>query len=213
MMSARRWVLLSVVTAAFAPLPVWAQSEFMIRGFADAGSTTFTASDSFTAVLGSDRGPVFGGGVEVVTPQHIFVSVRASRFRRTGQRVFLFNAERFNLGVPVTVTVTPLELSAGYRFPLGSRLVPFGGAGVGWHRYNETSRFAEPAENIDERFQGYHVLGGIELRFTRWMAGATEAQWATVPNALGRDSNSASHQFGESDLGGVTVRAKIVIGG
>ena len=37
--------------------------EFMLRGFGDVGLTTFSAEKSFAAVLGSDSGRVFGGGV------------------------------------------------------------------------------------------------------------------------------------------------------
>ncbi len=193
--------------------PAEAQTrEFMLRGFGDIGSTTLTAEKSFTAVLGSESGRVFGGGVEAVLPQRVFVNVRASRFREVGQRVFLFNGEQFDLGIPTTITVTPVELTGGYRFDFGRRLIPYGGAGLGWHRYEETSRFAEADENVDERFKGYHVIGGAEFRLARWIAAAAEAQWATVPDALGGDPNSVSHEFDESDLGGVTFRVKVVLG-
>ena len=184
----------------------------MLRGFGDVGSTTFTAEKSFTAVLGSESGRVFGGGVEVVLPQRVFVNLRVSRFREVGQRVFLFNGEQFGLGIPTTITVTPVELTGGYRFDFGWRLVPYGGAGLGRHRYQEASRFAEASENVNERFTGYHVLGGAEFRLARWIGAAAEAQWAAVPEALGDDLNSVSHEFGESDLGGVTFRLKVVVG-
>jgi len=184
----------------------------MLRGFGDVGSTTFTAEKSFTAVLGSEGGRVFGGGVEVVLPQRVFVNVRASRFRKVGQRVFLFNGEPFDLGVPTTITVTPVELTGGYRFDFGWHLVPYGGAGLGWHRYEETSRFAEASENVNQRFTGYHVVGGAEFRLARWIAAAGEAHWATVPDALGGDPNGVSREFEESDLGGVTFRLKVVVG-
>lgn len=184
----------------------------MLRGFGDVGSTTFTAEQSFTAVLGSEGGRVFGGGVEVVLPQRVFVNVRASRFRKVGQRVFLFNGEPFDLGIPTTITVTPVELTSGYRFDFGWYLVPYGGAGLGWHRYEETSRFAEASENVNQRFTGYHVVGGAEFRLARWIGAAAEAQWATVPDALGGDPNGVSREFDESDLGGVTFRLKVVVG-
>ena len=90
--------------------------------------------------------------------------------------------------------------------------MPYGGAGVGRHRYVETSTFAEASENVSERFTGYHVLGGAEFRLARWLSAAGEAQWATVPDALGDDPNGVSREFDESDLGGVTVRLKIVVG-
>ncbi len=183
-----------------------------IRGFADIGSTTFAATQSFETILGSASGVVFGGGAEVVLPQDIFVSVRASRFRETGERVFVSGDQRFGLGIPATVTVTPLEFTGGYRLDRGWRVVPYGGGGVGRYRYEETSDFAEAAENVKESFTGYHVLGGAEFRATRWIGAAGELQWATVPDALGQNDNGVSRLFNESDLGGLTFRVKVVIG-
>ena len=187
-------------------------SEFMVRGFADIGSTTFSAQRSFETILGDRRGPIWGGGVEVVLPFPIFVDVRASRFRQTGERVFIHQGEQFNLGIPTTVTITPLAIIGGYRVDRGWRVVPYGGGGIGWHRYEETSRFAEASENVDERFQGYHLLGGAELRLAPWIGTAFEAEWATVPDALGTDPNGVSREFNETDLGGTTFRVKVVIG-
>ena len=210
-MSALRAATLVVVAMALISSGE-AQTEFMLRGFGDVGSTTFAAEKSFRAVLGSETGRVFGGGVEAVLPQRIFVNLRASRFREVGQRVFLFNGQQFDLGIPTTITVTPLELTGGYRFDFGRRFIPYGGAGLGWHRYEETSRFADASENVNERFTGYHVMGGAEFRLAQWIGAAAEAQWTTVPDALGADSNSASHEFDESDLGGVTFRLKVVVG-
>jgi opacity protein-like surface antigen len=187
-------------------------SDFMLRGFADLGSTAFTAQRSFEAVLGDKRGPVWGGGIEVVLPFPVFVDVRASQFKRTGQRVFLYQGQQYDLGIPTTVTITPLTLVGGYRGDFGWRIVPYGGGGIGWHRYQETSQFAEASENVDERFQGYHILGGAEFRVARWIGTAFETEWSTVPDALGSDPNSVSKEFNETDLGGVTFRVKILIG-
>jgi opacity protein-like surface antigen len=183
-----------------------------LRGFADVGSTTFTAAESFKAVLGSERGVVFGGGVEAVLPARVFVSVRASRFRKTGQRVFVFEGERFDLGIPSTVTVTPVEVTGGFRFDYGSRFVPYAGGGVGWHNYTESSGFSAAGEDVKERFTGYHVVGGGEFRIASWIGTAAEAEWANVPDALGQEPNGVSSEFDETDLGGVTLRVKIVIG-
>ena len=155
---------------------------------------------------------MFGGGVDVVLARHVFVTLPASRFREVGQRVFLFNGMQFDLGIPTTITVTPVELTAGYRFDRGWRLVPYGGAGVSRNRYEETSAFSETDENIDAHFSGYHVMGGAEVRLAQWLGAAVEAQWATVPDALGNDPNSVSHEFEESNLGGVTFRLKVVVG-
>ena len=199
------WFVLMVCAAP----PAHAQ----IRGFADVGSTSFAATQSFETILGTASGVVFGGGVEAVLPKNIFVNVRASRFRKTGERVFVTESgERFGLGIPTTITVTPIEFTGGYRFDRGWRIVPYGGGGVGRHRYEEVSDFADEAEEVNESFTGYHVLGGAEFRLSQWLGAAGELQWATVPDALGSDANGVSSHFDETDLGGLTVRVKFVIG-
>jgi opacity protein-like surface antigen len=194
--------------AMFAP----AAAEAQIRGFADVGSTTFAATESFETILGSASGVVFGGGVEVMLPKDLFVNVRASRFRQSGERVFVFEGESFGLGIPTTVTVMPIEVTGGYRFDRGWPVIPYGGGGIGQHRYTETSDFATDAENVEESFTGYHLLGGAEFRLSRLIGAAGEVQWATVPDALGQDPNGVSNAFDETDLGGVTFRVKVVIG-
>ena len=205
--------LRSAAAAAVAALLLLATpARAQIRGFADVGATTFAARESFRTVLGTESGTVFGGGVEADLPYNLFVSLRASRFRQDGQRVFVFEGRTFDLGVDTTVTVAPIQLSAGYRFPVHRRAVAYAGGGIGWHRYTETSAFATDAENVKESFKGYQLLGGAEFRIHRWIAAAGEAEWATVPDALGSDPNSVSAAFDEHDLGGVTFRVKVVIG-
>ena len=188
------------------------RQSLSVRGFADIGSTTFSASKSFEAVLGSARGTVFGGGVEVVLPGSVFVKLRASRFSRTGERVFVFEGQEFRLGIPETITITPIELNVGYRFDFGSWLVPYAGVGAGWHKLSDTSKFNDDSENVNETFKGYHVAGGAEFRLASWLGAAAEAQWSRVPKALGQNDNSVAKTFNETDLGGTTFRVKFVIG-
>lgn len=184
-----------------------------MRAFGDLGYTSFTAKESFEATLGSATGIVFGGGAEVVLPQRIFVGVRFSRFTAEGERVFVAGGETFRLGIPMTVTVTPVLLSGGFRFGTPrSRVLPYVGGGIGWHRYQEASTFATGDDDVHETFQGYHVLGGAEFRVSRLLGVAGEAEWATVPGALGQHPLSASAAFDETDLGGLTLRVKVVIG-
>ena len=190
-----------------------ARPTLSARVFGDVGLTTFTAADSFEATLGSAAGVVFGGGGEIVLPQRIFFGVRAARFKADGERVFVNDGEVFPLGIPMTVSVTPILLTAGYRFGrAGSTLYPYVGGGVGWHKYEETSEFAAEGENVSESFIGYHLLGGAEYRLARLFGVAGEAQWATVPDALGQNPSSVATAFDDTDLGGFTVRIKLVIG-
>ena len=192
--------------------PAQAQIDVRLRGFGDVGARTFMASDSFKSILGSARGFVFGAGIEADLPWRTFASLRASRFSKTGERVFLSNFEQFDLGIPTTITVTPIEITGGYRHDDGQRIVPYAGLGIGWHAYKETSDFSVWTDNVKQRFVGYHLLGGAELRVTRWIGAAGEVQWATVPDALGQDLNGVSREYREDNLGGTTVRLKFVIG-
>ena len=207
-MSIRTTLAILVLLLAAAPREGSAQ----VRGFADVGVIRFNAADSFDAVVGSPGGVVFGGGVEVDLPRHLFVALRGSQFRKDGHRVFVFENQVYELNTEATVTVTPIEVSVGYRFDSGKPLVPYVGGGIGWHRYRETSDFATDAENVSETFTGYHALGGVMYRLGKLFGIAGEGAWSSVPNALGDDPNSASAVFGESDLGGFTARVKFVIG-
>jgi hypothetical protein len=195
------------------PAPL--RSQLSIRGFGDIGLTRFAATETFKATLGSSTGTFFGGGVEVVLPQHIFFNMRLSRFEKTGERVFVDEGEVFPLGIEMTVGITPVELTGGYRFEPRGRtrtVIPFVGGGVGWHRYSETSDFAQTGDNVEERFTGYHALGGVEFRMSRWFGVTGEAQWTTISNALGTEVSSASEAFGESNLGGFGFRVRFVVG-
>jgi opacity protein-like surface antigen len=195
------------------PQPAPVRATTSVRGFADIGVTSFTAKDSFEATLGSATGTMFGGGAEVVLPQNIFFGVRVSRFTAEGERVFVSGGQTFPLGIPMSVTITPVLLTGGLRFGTPrSKVLPYVGGGIGWHRYQETSDFAGSDDDVNGSFQGYHVLGGAEYRVSRLLGVAGEAQWAAVPNALGQNPLSASAEFGDTDLGGFTIRVKIVIG-
>lgn len=183
------------------------------RGFADVGGTRFAAGQSFDAVLGTHTGVVFGGGVEAIVARDFFVNVRASWFQKDGTRVFVLNEEVFDLGIPTTVRVTPVQITGGYRFKVGRRqIVPYVGGGVGWYRYSETSDFAASDEDVSETFTGYHLLGGAEFRVARLFGVSGEVEWSGVPNALGQNPNSVSAAFDETDLGGITFRVKFVVG-
>jgi opacity protein-like surface antigen len=108
--------------------------------------------------------------------------------------------------------VTPLEISAGWRFRVRKlpKLIPYIAGGLTSMRYQETSDFSTPAEDVDESFGGYHLLGGAEYKITRWLGVAGEASWTTVPDAIGEAG--VSEAFNETDLGGTTLRLKITIG-
>jgi len=200
--------------AAVRPVPA-PRAQTSIRGFGDISVTRFAAADTFEATLGSSTGVFFGGGVEVVLPQRFFFNVRLSRFQKTGERVFVDGDDVFPLGIDLKVGITPVEVTGGYRFQPRGRtrnVIPFVGGGIGWHKYSETSDFAQAGDNVEETFTGYHALGGVEFRMSRWFGVSGEAQWTTIGDALGSEVSSASEVSGESNLGGLGLRVRFVIG-
>jgi hypothetical protein len=207
-------LICGIALALVIPAPAHAQSlgDIGFRGFAMAANMSFTASDSFEAVLDRSSGPIYGGGGQVLLPWDIFVEIGAWQFKQNGQRVFIGpNSEVFKLGIPVAVTVTPFEVTAGYRFTqVARRLIPYAGVGYSSYRYKETSQFAEPAENVDERFGGYHAQVGVEFHGWRWISVGGEASFSTIANALGEAG--VSKHFNEDNLGGASVRLKISVG-
>ena len=196
-----------------APPPPLPPPQLTINGYAMFGRINFTAADSFEVILGEPSGAIYGGGTRVGLPLGgLFVDVGAWRFHGEGERVFVSGGQEFPLGIPVEITVTPLELSAGwqFRFRRLPKLRPYVAGGYTSYGYRETSEFATDAEDVDERFPGYHLGGGVEYRITRWLGLGGEFTWTTVPDAIGESGVSA--EFDETDLGGTSFRVKITIG-
>jgi opacity protein-like surface antigen len=183
---------------------------FAIRPFFLFAEQSFAAVDTFDATFGHSYGPFFGGGGQVVIHDRFVVEVSASRFQEDGQRAFLTNGVSYPLGIPLTATITPIEITAGYRFRLSSRVRPYVAAGVGTWSYKETSSFADPGDNVDTRHAGWVVNGGAEFRLQKWVGLAVDAEYSHVPGILGQ--GGISQQAGESDLGGVAGRVKVIIG-
>ena len=189
------------------------------RVFGLVGFQAFTASDSFEAVLESSSGPVFGGGGGLLFGRNLFVDVSVSRFAASGTRVFITDAgEILDLGIDTDVTVTPIDVSIGWRFAGTPRLdargrprfrpVPFVGGGFGVQQYEEASEFAEAGEDVSESHASYHVLGGVELPFSRRLGLAADVLYRFVPDAIG--SSGVSAYYDETDLGGAQVRVRVM---
>jgi hypothetical protein len=183
-----------------------------LRPFFMAAGERFAAKNSFEAVFGQSVEPFLGGGLQLVDRNGFFIDLTASRFKKTGQRAFRANNQNFGLGIPLTATITPLEVAGGYRFKLpGSPgLVPYVGAGAGSYGYKETSEFSDASENVDTRHTGYLAVGGVEFRLHRWIGASIDAQYTHVMGILG--TGGISQEAGEKDLGGIAARVKVIVG-
>lgn len=182
-----------------------------IRAYLLVTSQNFAAADTFDAVFGTSRGVFVGGGGQIVAGRW-FLDVGASRFDDTGERAFAHNGDVFRLGIPLTVKITAVEFSYGYRARLTASgwLRPYVGAGVGSYRYEESSEFAEADENVDVRHSGFLVVGGAEFRLHRWIGVSLDGQYTHIGGVLGEDG--LSKQFGEDNLGGVAARFRVLVG-
>ena len=218
---ARLSVLAMVATVAMA-LPAAAQSRparpstsrsIEIGGYATVGRFSFDATESFDAILGTTSGTILGGGATVGLPLGgLFVDVGAWQYSASGERVLVLDGQVIPLGILLDVTITPIEISAGWRFRIRrlARLIPYAAGGYTSYGYQESSTFAGASENVDERFGGYHLRGGAEVKITRWLGVAGEVAWTTVPDAIGGGGVSAA--FDEDNLGGTSFRARITVG-
>ncbi len=218
-----------IVCGTFAAAP--AAGQVTARGFVQAGLLRFAADESFAAVTGRPGGAVYGGGGRLGIAR-LFVEGSVERYAAVGRRVFVFEDRVFDLGIPNRITIMPVQVTAGYRMtPRGAwRLAGYAGGGLGVHRFAESAPFGPrgggspdvPAEavvpprdspyddEVRQTHRSYHVLGGVEAPLRSWLWLAGEGQWTWVPGALG--AGGAPAVFGETDLGGLTLRVKLSVG-
>ena len=169
-----------------------------------------TAAESFKAITDSDGLPSFGFGAQGVNLwRRLFLETSVEYSRTDGERVFVFGDEVFKLGIPIKLRLLPIDVVGGWRFP-GGRVTPMIGGGVTFVRYEETSEFSDPAENVKEWHTGFTVMGGVEIRLAPQMHLRTEVRYRAYHGALG--SGGVSGEFDESTLGGVGAVVKVVFG-
>jgi opacity protein-like surface antigen len=179
-----------------------------LRPFFVFAEERFAARQTFDAVFGGSSQPLWGGGLDVAFKKGFYVDVTASRFKKTGQRAFFSGGQAFGLGIPLTATLTPIDLTAGARFRITPRLFPYVGAGVGSYRYQETSQFDDGP--FETRHVGYLVTGGLEFRVSRWVGVSGDAQYTRVSGIIG--TGGVSQQTGDTDLGGIAGRFRVIVG-
>jgi len=189
-----------------------------VAGFGELGLFWPSAGESVQAILDRDRLQAVGGGLRLASVEGPYIEVSVGRIREAGSRVFIFEGQIFDLGIPTTVTLIPLDFTIGYRIvgrasPPGlarrpdPRLVPYVGGGIGRMWYRESSEFAD---DLTEGTTSYHAAGGVEIGVTRWVTGLVEVRYRWAQGVLAE--GGVSEEFGEDDLGGPTLTFRIAIG-
>jgi opacity protein-like surface antigen len=179
-----------------------------LRPFFLATGQRFEARKTFEAVFGKSVQPFWGGGLSVAFRNGFYADVTASRFKKTGQRAFFFEGQGYPLGIPLTVTVTPLEVTAGQRSRITPRMFVYTGFGVGSYRYQESSQSDDGP--FEKRHVGYLVAAGLEFRVSRWVGVSGDAQYTYVSGIIG--TGGVSKEADESKLGGIAGRFRVIVG-
>lgn len=200
-----------VITARDLPedeQPIFLRTSF--RGFAQVSGMWFAASDSFDAITGSSIGLMYGGGGGIGFSNGLFFQGGVERYKETGQRVFISNNQIFELGIPNTIEIMPVQVTVGYRQGGNAEVVGYVGAGAGVYLFKESAELGSPGDEVDEQHVSYHILGGVEYPLRPWLWVGGEGQYTWVPDAIGAEGISA--QFDEKDLGGFSLRVKLSVG-
>jgi hypothetical protein len=134
--------------AVAAPASAQDEPKLSIRPFVMGIAQSFTAKETFDAVFEKHTQSLFGGGVQVVLWDRFVAEVGASRAEMSGERAFHSGDQNFRLGIPLTATITPVEVTGGtvplwehgpHCRPVSSRTAT---------RRRRTSRISE---NVDTR--------------------------------------------------------------
>lgn len=183
-----------------------------VKGFVSFDTTSFLATNTFDAVFGTHQlhGPA-GGGEVLNLWKGVFLRAAVSTVKEDGSRVAVAGSSAQSVGIGLSLNMLPVELGAGWRFDSAHsmRAVPYIGAGILRLHYRESSDFSDPSENTDTWFRGSFLFGGVDVKIWSLVMAGVEAQYRTLPDALG--SGGASQAFNETDLGGTTLRVFVGI--
>jgi opacity protein-like surface antigen len=194
------------------PPPPPRPPKVAVRAFVLISGEAFSASKTFDTAFGGSFQPMFGGGLELVFRSGLYTDVSLSFFSKTGQRGFVSDTGQvFRTGIPLDVSLTPIEFTGGYRIRLRRhpKWVPYLGAGVGWYLYKESSPGNDASENVDTSHAGFLAVGGAGYRIQKHVELAGDGQFTYVPGILG--TGGVSKGVGENNLGGIAARFRVVI--
>jgi hypothetical protein len=213
MTSKRALAIAGLLAAVFGATSASAQTSGPgVRGYGVFGSTFLTSDRAVEAVGGGDRQLNIGGGVQLVNVwKSVFADLSVSKTRITGERVFIDGDTVYRLGIPLEVTLRPIDVAVGWRaHGYSRRTSTYIGAGLSHIRYEETSRFAQPGDDVSDGRTGGMVLFGVDVSAVRWLAVGGEMRYRLATGVVGVDGATAA--FSEKDLGGLAASLRLVVG-
>ena len=179
-------------------------------GYVSFGAMRFAASESFEIVTGSASKSGFGvGGTLTRLWRGVFADVSFWQHKPEGERVFVDGGTSFPLGIPVTITLRPVDVIGGWKFETGA-VHPYVGGGVTFMSYEEKSDFSTAADDVSERKTGGVVLAGVDVPLGRLVRVGGEFRYRAVSGVLGE--GGVSDVLGEDQLGGAVFAVRASVG-
>jgi opacity protein-like surface antigen len=184
--------------------------QFGYRVYGSIDVIRLTASKTFNAVIGKDQITAFGAGFEITGRACCaFFRFAFSHSKEDGSRGFVFDGEFIPNGIAMEVEQWPLELGGGWRQELGKsrRVAVYGGGGVIFLNYQETSDLGDDEDNASDWLTGWSLFGGADVDLHKGFFVGGEVQYRSIT----KDARAGGilEQLDEKDLGGVAVRLLI----
>jgi len=171
-----------------------------------------SASQSFDGVTGSPFTLGYGGGFQMNNAwKKLFFRGGFTFASASGERGFGTDDGFVSNGIATSLKLQTIEFGAGWRMPFKKRpknAFYFGGSGILLH-YSDSSDFAVAGENVSESFTGIGLEAGYDMALSKRFAFSLEGQYRIVPS--NPPTNSVQAFYGESDLGGLAMRAMFSI--
>lgn len=203
----------AVLVWTISVIPALAQTGAPIGGrvFVAVEGQSMTAKDTFDAIAGESTMFGVGGGLEVHRLwRQVFLRASVSRLQVEGERVFVFDGAVFRLGIPLDVQLTPIELTAGWRFDRdGRRVVPYLGGGTVLMNFREESPGDTASERVRKQYTGSVAFVGVDVSAWRFMSVGAELGFRTVKVTKPGGTLGALR---EDNLGGVSMRVMVSVG-
>ncbi|MDA1306330.1 MAG: hypothetical protein O2917_03580 [Acidobacteria bacterium] len=208
-----RVFICAVLVWTISVIPALAQTGAPIGGrvFVSVEGQSMTAKDTFDAIAGESTMFGVGGGVEVHRLwRQVFLRASVSRLQMEGERVFVFDGTVFRLGIPLDVQLTPIELTAGWRFDReGRRVVPYLGGGMVLMNFREDSPGDTASERVRKQYTGSVAFVGVDVSAWQFLSVGAEVGFRMVKVTR---PGGALGAFREDDLGGATMRVMVSVG-
>ncbi len=208
----RRWVT-AVALLLSTPVDLYAQNEqggLAVHGYATFSTLYLAASQTFDAVSGSSRTASATAGMQVAGLwKGLMFDAAWSRTAIDGERISIDDDGTFPLGIPLRVTMKPLDIAGGWRRHDG-RWLPYAAIGISRLHYEETSEGNVAGEDLETTSIGPLIVGGLDFRVSRFVLIGGELRYRHLGGILG--AGGASAAFEEGSAGGWTVGARMSIG-